>query len=198
MQQYKQSEWVSYILTKSNLNSNIRRESYFRVDTMVEGGTAKSSDYTGSNYDRGHMASAADMSRDEKTMYESFYMSNICPQAPNLNRGVWKKLESQGRIWVSFQFDTLYVICGPVLTDSLMFTIGESKVAVPKRFYKVFIYKDHSICFIFNNEKCDEMDLLQYQTTMSEIEKITGLCFTENEKINKTIKETFFFFPNLN
>ena len=54
-------------------------------------------DYTKSGYDRGHMAPAADMKWNKQAMEESFYMSNICPQNPNLNRGDWNDLEEKSR-----------------------------------------------------------------------------------------------------
>ena len=38
---------------------------------------------------------AGDMKWSAKAMRESFYFSNICPQKPALNRGIWKELEEQ-------------------------------------------------------------------------------------------------------
>jgi len=43
------------------------------------------------------MAPAGDMKRSLKVMLESFYLSNMCPQTPGLNRGQWKTLEEKIR-----------------------------------------------------------------------------------------------------
>jgi endonuclease G len=54
-------------------------------------------DYEKSGYDRGHLAPAADMGFSKITMAESFYYSNMSPQVPGFNRGIWKQLEEQTR-----------------------------------------------------------------------------------------------------
>ena len=47
-------------------------------------------------------------------MSESFYLSNMSPQAASFNRGIWKKLESQVRTW-ALLYDTVYVVTGQIL-----------------------------------------------------------------------------------
>ena len=47
-------------------------------------------------------------------MSESFYMSNMSPQVPGFNRGIWKNLEEEVRNWVE-AFDSVYIITGPIL-----------------------------------------------------------------------------------
>ena len=42
-------------------------------------------DYSNSGWDKGHMAPVADMKWSEQSMYESFYLTNICPQNHTLN-----------------------------------------------------------------------------------------------------------------
>ena len=49
--------------------------------------------------DRGHMCPAGDNRWHWKAMQVSFYMTNICPQNHNLNRGDWKELEESCRRW---------------------------------------------------------------------------------------------------
>ena len=45
-------------------------------------------------------------------------MSNISPQLPAFNRGIWKKLEKQVREWAKKE-GGLYVVTGPVLQKGL-------------------------------------------------------------------------------
>jgi endonuclease G len=77
------------------------RTNDFREDYKVTTGSASLSDFKGSGYDRGHLAPAGDMKWSSTAMSESFYMSNMSPQKPGFNRGIWKKLESRKLPWFS-------------------------------------------------------------------------------------------------
>ena len=96
---------------------------------------------TKSGYDRGHMAPAADMKWSKQAMEESFYMSNICPQNPNLNRGDWNDLEEKSRQWAK-KYGAVYIACGPIYDTKRPKRIGNNKVAVPHAFYKVILIND--------------------------------------------------------
>jgi endonuclease G len=54
-------------------------------------------DYTVRGYDRGHIAPSADRTRNEADNNATFLMSNMMPQVPELNRGVWGDLEEYCR-----------------------------------------------------------------------------------------------------
>lgn len=130
------------------------RSDRFTPDKCVKSGTANDNDYKGSGYDRGHLAPAADMGWSVKAMEESFYYSNMSPQKPSFNRGIWKQLEELTRDW-TVENKEIYIVTGGVLNDSLP-TIGKNKVSVPKYFYKVILdYSEPSIKgigFIMPNE----------------------------------------------
>ena len=64
------------------------------------------------------MAPAGDMKWSAKAMRESFYFSNICPQKPALNRGIWKELEEQSRLWAK-DYGSLLIATDPVITDNM-------------------------------------------------------------------------------
>ena len=49
-------------------------------------------------------------------MSESFLLTNMSPQAPSFNRGIWKRLEEQVRFW-AIEKDSILVVSGPVLRD---------------------------------------------------------------------------------
>nr|WP_320119464.1 DNA/RNA non-specific endonuclease [uncultured Marinifilum sp.] len=84
------------------------RKNKFKEDPAVKTGSAKLIDYKGSGYDRGHLCPAAAMKNSNLAMSESFYMSNMSPQAPAFNRGKWKSLESKVRK-LTIENDSLYV-----------------------------------------------------------------------------------------
>lgn len=175
---HEQAKWVAYTLTAEETIKKAERSDRFMVDPKVITGTATNADYKNSGYDRGHLAPAADMSWDQRVMNESFYFSNMSPQTPSFNRGIWKKLEEQVRNW-AIENDSLHIVTGPVLTDHLP-TIGNNKVAVPAYFYKVvMVYNDSiakSIGFILPNEGSSN-DLQTFAVSVDSVENYTGIDF---------------------
>lgn len=90
--------WVAWELNSSKLIERESRAGHFYPDPDIPRGIAvETGDYSNSGYDRGHMCPAADNKWDKQAMRESFYMTNICPQHHNLNRGDWKELEDDCR-----------------------------------------------------------------------------------------------------
>ena len=100
-EQHEQASWVAYTLKSSHTSGTVGRTNDFREDYKVKTGSASLSDYKGSGYDRGHLAPAADFKWSSTAMSESFFMSNMSPQKPGFNRGIWKKLESRKLPWFS-------------------------------------------------------------------------------------------------
>ena len=90
---------VEYWLTKTMLvcDTRIPRGTAFKPDPLAPKETDLQSSYDGSGYDRGHNMNAEDNRCDKQGMDESFYFSNMTPQVPQLNRGVWKSLETEVR-----------------------------------------------------------------------------------------------------
>ncbi len=178
---HEQAEWVAYQLTASETVSLYERSDDFMEDPQVKTGSAINSDYTNSGYDRGHLAPAADMGWSEKSMIESFYYSNMSPQDPSFNRGIWKRLEELVRDW-AVEYDTLYVVTGPVLKSGLK-TIGANKVAVPEYYYKVvYTYSNdahNAIGFVLKNEGSKDA-LNTHAVSIDSVERFTGINFYAN------------------
>lgn len=172
---HEQANWVKYMVTKVELDSNVaKRKNNFKEDTSIITGSAQLIDYKGSGYDRGHLAPAATFVDNQKEMNESFLMSNISPQEPGFNRGVWKRIENYERK-MAMEKDTVHVICGPILTGNLK-TIGVNKVSVPELYFKIIYYKDWMMCFIVNNEKTSE-PLYVFKQPLDVIEKMSMIDF---------------------
>lgn len=177
-EKYEQASWVAYQLTKEETINVWERSDKFLPDPDVKTKTASDHDYLGSGFDRGHLAPASDMGWSSIAMSESFYYSNMSPQEPSFNRGIWKRLEKVVRNW-AVENDTIYIVTGPVLTDNLL-TIGANKVTVPKYFYKVIL--DYSkpiikgIGFIIGNSGSNE-PLQNYAVTIDSVENFTGIDF---------------------
>lgn len=177
---YEQADWVAYPLLAFEIKGDAERDrESFQPDPLVETGSALPTDYTRSGYDRGHLAPAGDFKFSQRLTRESFYMSNVSPQAPQFNRGVWKELEEQVRAWAR-RDRGLYVVTGPVLKPGLE-TIGKrNEVAVPKQYYKVILYCNapniRIIGFLLNNEPSNE-SLRSFVVPVDQIEKLTGIDF---------------------
>jgi endonuclease G len=174
---YKQANWVAYLLTKDETVKRFQRGEFFAPDPLIPGTDFKV-DYLKSGYDRGHLAPAADMGYSMETMVQSFFYSNMSPQLPRFNRGVWKKMEMQVRNW-AVEYDSLYVVTGPIF-DSVMPTIGPHRVAVPKAYYKVLLQKRNGewfgIGFVLPNASL-KGDIIQYATSIDKVEELTGIDF---------------------
>ncbi|MEL6638948.1 MAG: DNA/RNA non-specific endonuclease, partial [Bacteroidota bacterium] len=136
---HEQAEWVAYELSKKDLLvPNVERTGDFRPDPRVRKASASTRDYSGSGYDRGHLAPAGDMAFSREAMSESFYMSNMSPQIRNFNGGAWRELEETVRDW-TYEFGRLYVITGPVLSRGIREKIGDNGVSVPDEYFKVIL-----------------------------------------------------------
>lgn len=171
----EQPYWVYYVLTPEFLAGNQPRKDEFRPDPAVRTGSASLDDYTGSGYDRGHLCPAGDMVHSVKSMSESFYMSNMSPQEPSFNRGIWKKLESQVREWAG-NTDSTYVVTGGILATSKGH-IGPDKVTVPEYYYKaIYCPKKGMIGFVIPNEGSNR-SISEFVVSVDRIEELTKLDF---------------------
>ena len=86
--------WVAEKVTAEQIDGPAEREDKFKPDPKLQpGARAELADYQRSGYDRGHLAPAANQTRDERLKAETFLLSNMCPQAPVLNqigRASWR------------------------------------------------------------------------------------------------------------
>ena len=176
----KTPQWVAWELTKEETKGNHERTDKFLPDPNVEGAKVVTTDYTGSGYDRGHMAPAGDMKWSKKAMEESFYMSNICPQIHHLNTGDWNELEANTRKWAR-RYGSVYVTCGPIYNGSRRTQyIGKNRVKVPDAFFKVILIqspkKTCALGFFFENE-AGQRPLNEYLVSIDYLEQTTGIDF---------------------
>ena len=192
---HMQAKWVAYNLTYGNTVGGAERSSKFSIDPSISPRTAVTSDYTKTGYDRGHLAPAGDMKFSVQAMSESFYMSNVSPQLPGFNRGIWKKLEEQFRSWAPSSHP-VFVVTGPVLTDPISSHIGQTcRISIPQRFYKIMLDTAspmRAIAFVLPNNSSTQ-PLSSFAMSIDEAERITGMDFfpklndPQEAKIEKTL-----------
>ncbi len=177
--EHGQADWVAYKLEGKETEGTSSRDN-FRPDPKLGAESPTPNDYTSSGYDRGHLAPAADFKFSQEAETQSFYMSNMSPQAPELNRGIWKSLEERVRDWARKRKE-LYIVSGGVLEKGLKKIGKKVKISVPKYYYKVILDMENKknpevICFMFKNERGTEL-LQKYVVSMEEIEKRTDIKF---------------------
>lgn len=178
----EQASWVVYVLTREEVkNGTVSRTDNFRSDPSISTGSASLADYRGSGYDRGHLAPAGDMKWDRIAMSQSFLMSNMSPQSPSFNRGIWKKLEEEVRD-LALERDSIYVVTGPVL-HTVEGSIGKNEVGIPAYYFKVVVDlspPDHGmIAFLLPNEESREK-LSSFAISVDSLEAFTGYDFFQS------------------
>lgn len=184
--------WVAWHLTPNRLTGDVKRSGLaFQEDEEVPEPRAVHFDYVRSGYDRGHMCPAGDNKWSAVAMDESFLFTNICPQAPSLNRGDWNEMEQACRKWAK-QYGDLYIVCGPIFYKGKTKTIGANKVAVPDAFFKVVLCmkgEPKAIGFIYKNGDGNRPKG-DYANSVDEVERITGIDFFPSlpDKIEKKVE----------
>jgi endonuclease G len=189
--------WVSWRVIESDLGQAPRKDE-FDEDFELPAGFSRvlSHDYSGSGFDRGHMCPHSDRAANQEMSFSTFVMTNIIPQAPNVNRKAWAQEEDYCRELVRHH-DRLYIVAGPVGqggrgSQGERRTIGQGRVVVPSGCWKVVVdvpdtgsddvNQITSDTRVLTVEMPNDNDVVndewaQYRTTPAQIELQTGLHF---------------------
>lgn len=176
---HKLARWTAYTLSAKETYPLHRRSDTFITDPAVGIYSADIEDYKNSNYDPGHLVPHRDMAYDKMGMREANYMSNRAPQCREFNRGIWRALEAAVRKW-AVTYDSVYVVTGPVLSDSLAKT-GPNQLSIPDWFFKVVLMKNgekaSAISFLIPNKDGLEPFYSDYAISTDSLERFTGMDF---------------------
>jgi endonuclease G len=187
--------WVCEGVHRDQLVGDAERLDRFAPDPELPvGQRAELSDYEGSGYNRGHVAPAGDQNREQRLNEETFYLSNIAPQVPAFNRGIWSRLEDAVRRWVleladakivsgSFYFDPEED--DPAKADGLIRfeAIGSNSVAAPTHFYKLVVGQCprgawRALAFVMDNRRYEAPHTLaDHLRAIDWLEERAGLDF---------------------
>ena len=187
----KVADYVVETIKASNIAVKVAgRKDDFREDPEIPAQFRVTlGDYTGSGLDRGHMAPAADFVYDSSVMSESFFLSNMMPQAPGNNRGIWKYLEEYTRTWAT-KYGQVYVVTG-TLYDKDSKPMGKGAL-IPSFVWKIIVEpkSGKAIAFMFPNEKLDPKTINEYVVSVAELEQYTKINFFPNLPANLKAMET--------
>jgi DNA/RNA endonuclease G (NUC1) len=152
---------IIYILTKERVESGkVKRPSAIFTQNrdggilqnlLKENGyfLPKHEDYTNSGYDRGHMAPNADFNDTRKNALLTFFIANIWPQTPFVNRNEWLQTENETRrlaaeylvvkviiIVDEFSENKVKEICVPRVFKRRVYDVGTNELI-----YEVDVYQ---------------------------------------------------------
>lgn len=140
--------WVAWKLDASQIGKS-GRANLFDVDPDLEKylgsltpkqHAVSSAEYTASCFDRGHQAPSADRSDALINNQATFFMSNMIPQTPYLNRVIWEHLEQHTRNQVITENKYAYVIAGPIYDKNFGAIGPKSDIQVPSKDFKVIVF----------------------------------------------------------
>jgi len=114
-----------------------RRDAFRSDPRLTTGENAHCADYAGSGYARGHTVPNADMGRTKTAQANTYFLTNMSPQANNLNSGPWLWLERAVRDYAK-QYGQVYVISGSIFDEPVP-TVPSDRVGIPSRYYKILV-----------------------------------------------------------
>jgi len=174
-QKFQQAEWTIHLLTKKSIRGQQSRTDDFRPDYRAFPVVSHKA-FRGSGFDRGHLVPAADMKLDRQAMSETFFMTNMSPQAPAFNRGIWKSLEYGFRKAV-LAHGSAFVVTAPLLTAGLK-EINRG-ISVPDFFYKIAYFPDAGfmMSYLLPNKRMKGQNYRDYAVSVDTLEKLSGIDF---------------------
>lgn len=133
--------WVSWEMNADWFGDVERYDGNFITDNSLPSNFTKikHSDYTNSGYDRGHLVRSEERTKTEEDNKSTFLMSNIIPQTPDLNRGVWLNLEYYLEDLCKKENKQIFVIAGGIYSTN---TKINNLVAIPDTCYKIAVILD--------------------------------------------------------
>lgn len=175
--------WVAYKLYHKRKSATGKRPQRFSGDWRNLFLTSHDT-YTGSRYDRGHMAPnhAMALLYGRSAQLDSFLMTNIVPQTPELNQQLWRRLEEIELDRFAREFGEVWVVTGPVYDEERQMMPGwPPLVEIPDAFYKIYIVPEEhglkALAFVLPQSATRDQPLGRYAVPVDIVEEITGLDF---------------------
>lgn len=191
------ANWSSWQLNKSWMGE-AKRQNNFRPDPDLPKGWFRvaTKEYNGSGFDRGHLVNSEDRGQSVETNSSTFLTTNLVPQAPDNNQGVWVQLEEDSRD-LARQGKELYIIAGGHGTGGEgkngFASQLKGKVAVPATMWKVILVLDdpskglagvnsltRTIAVIMPNKQGRNGKWQDFCATVGDVQKLTGYDFFSN------------------
>ncbi len=205
---FRQAKWALEIVDPilwTDHDEEVERLDNFRPDYRVPPMfRADLGDFRNSGYDRGHLVASANQRDITIQNSETFLLSNMSPQHPKFNRGIWKDLEGAVRD-LNDKPSVLeaYVICGPLFDFTKpVESIGSEDdndvtLPVPHAYFKSILTEDKRgnlkmWSFLMPNEESNK-PLKDFLVPTKLVEQWSGLLLwdrLEGKKIEREKSRT--------
>ena len=174
--EHKAPLWVSYIISRASKNIDWDRTENFESDPEIPAAhRLYPEDFSRTGYDKGHLAPSSAIDFSKKSNAETFLMSNVALQHPQLNRQAWRALENKVQDWVQ-ERGRLFVVTGPLYIGRKKLV---NKIPLPSHFYKVAFSPKYlrGVAFLFPNKAIKSNEIWSYAVSVKELEELSGYSF---------------------
>lgn len=191
-----QARWVSWHLSAA-WKGSAERCDCFEPDPLLPASfyAVSTFAYSGTGFDRGHLCPSDDRDASDADNASTFLLTNIAPQAPDMNQDTWFQLEAFARDLVADGYE-IYTMAGGYGNGGTnaqgVFTthLAGGAIAVPARYWKVLvIIPDDSndverittegarviAVDMPNSASATAQPWYAYRTTVDAVEQSTGL-----------------------
>jgi endonuclease G, mitochondrial len=198
------ANWVSWHLSTA-WKGPTDRQNDFRPDPNLPQNwyEVTPTDYARTGFDRGHLCPSDDRDGTLEDNQETFFMTNMTPQAPEHNRGIWKTLEDYGRI-LTQQGNEVYIIAGTIGeggtgANGFAKTIGKNdNITVPASLWKIIVVLpvgQNDVLRINENTRIIAVNIpndnsigtnswKNYRVSVDDLEMLTGYDFLSNVSVD--------------
>lgn len=170
--------WLSYTVSKSDVTGKEMPLRTFHKDS-TEQLCATPKDYDRYGYEMGRLKPRSAARSNPSEMKEVHNMLNIAPMDMAFSKGAWRILDNMIAGW-AVVFDSVFVVTGPIFEKVHPEMIGDSRVNVPDKFFKVVLVRNGldlgAVGFVIPN-KADANNLSQYSMPIDSVEAKTGYNF---------------------
>ena len=172
--------WCAYHVTPDVLYQTGQRPN-FSKDKEAANSPAPG-DYTRSGYDRGHMVPnhAIESRYGADDQKKTFLMSNIAPQTPALNQGVWRNVEHRIADFWPAKYGEIWVIVGTI-PNRRGETLSGTDIEIPGRFYQVIVAQEgmdvRALAVVFDQHVPWREWAARNIVSIDELEEEAGLDF---------------------
>lgn len=177
--------WTAYAVPVSKVLEYPPERPPFYQDREVPGSPVPDL-YLGSGYDRGHMAPNYVIATryGRSAQKETFLMTNIAPQRPELNRGPWKDLEKIVADDLSEIGDKVWVIVCAMPPERRNARLKKGRVSIPSGFAMVISSlhagKLRALGLYFPQNVSGSRSVRYYFRSVRDLEKMCGLNFFDD------------------
>jgi endonuclease G len=153
----QQPKFIRYTVQCPNGDASRKGMDFYVCDSIL---TSDNLDYVNNQYDKGHLAPAADFNCNKEMLYKTFSYLNCSLQQENLNRTTWRLLEARERELAKTHGKVIVEIRCVFSKSSIVLPSGAT---IPDGYYKTIKYGKSTERYYFKNEKPLSTDYTKYK-----------------------------------